>query len=49
MKKNTDAENVADDTKGSEDDKEDSTNPELDISQETIIEFTVAEVTAMEM
>ena len=47
LKQNTYAENVADDTKGSEDDKEDSANPELDIFKETFIDLTVAEVTAM--
>ena len=47
LEQNTYAENIADDTKGSEDDKEDSANPELDIFQETFIYITVAQVTTM--
>ena len=44
MKQNGDAKYVANNTKSSKDDEKDSTNPELDFSQETVIDFMVAEV-----
>ena len=48
MKQNGDAKYVANNTKSSKDDEKDSTNPELDFSQEIIIYFTVAEVPGSE-
>ena len=44
MTQNGNAKYVADNTKSSKDDKENSTNPELNFSQEIIIDFAVAEV-----
>ena len=44
MTQNGNAKYVADNTKSSKKDEENSTNPELNFSQEIIIDFAVAEV-----
>ena len=44
LKKNSDAKYVSDNAESSKDDKENSTNPELDVVQEIVIDFTVTNI-----